>query len=226
MTQSSPDGSTGDQQSVDPSQSSTERLSAPSSTSSNAGPLQPPQGHGQPQQAQGHPQQAGSSSQPGYGPPQQGYGPPQQGWAAQEPAPYQGSAQPGWGQQGYPPQGGYPPQPYQQPYQQPLSPSDEKLWSVLAHVGVPVVGFIGPLVIWLVFRDRGQLVRDNSLEALNWSILATGSVLISSFLTVILVGFVLLPLIYVAVIVFAILGALAANRGEAYRYPVNWRLVK
>ncbi|MGI8459686.1 MAG: DUF4870 domain-containing protein [Propionibacteriaceae bacterium] len=107
-----------------------------------------------------------------------------------------------------------------------MTPSDERLWSVLAHVGVPITGFVGPLVIWLVFRDRSRLVGANSLEALNWSILATAAVLISTFLTALLIGFVLLPLVYVAVIVFAILGAVAANQGLAYRYPVNWRLVK
>ncbi len=106
-----------------------------------------------------------------------------------------------------------------------MSPGDEKLWGVLSHVSVPVVGFLGPLVIWLVFRDRSRFVADNSLEALNWSILATASVLISTLLTAVLIGFVLLALVYVAVIVFAILGALAANRGGAYAYPVSWRLV-
>jgi uncharacterized Tic20 family protein len=162
-------------------------------------------------------------------PPQQGQ---QQGQPFPGQPPFQGppQGQPGWGQQGqqgYPPQPGYPPQGNQaQPYQAPLSPSDEKLWSILSHVGVPFTGFVGPLVIWLVFRERSALVRDNSLEALNWSILATGSVLIASILTAVVIGVVLLPLIYVAVIVFAILGAMAANRGLAYRYPVNWRIVK
>ena len=41
-----------------------------------------------------------------------------------------------------------------------------------------------------------------------------------------MIGYVLLPIVSVLVIVFAVMGAIAANRGEEYHYPINWRLVK
>ena len=37
---------------------------------------------------------------------------------------------------------------------------------------------------------------------------------------------ILLPLIFIAALVLCIMAAIAANKGEAYRYPVNWRLIK
>ena len=36
----------------------------------------------------------------------------------------------------------------------------------------------------------------------------------------------LIPLAWVLTIVFGIQGAVAANKGELYRYPFNWRIIK
>jgi len=44
-------------------------------------------------------------------------------------------------------------------------------------------------------------------------------------LSLILIGLLLLPILFVLGIVFPILAAVAANRGEWYRYPVSIRLV-
>jgi uncharacterized protein len=41
-----------------------------------------------------------------------------------------------------------------------------------------------------------------------------------------LIGAILLPIVFIAALIFCILAAVAANRHELYRYPVNWRLVK
>ena len=47
-----------------------------------------------------------------------------------------------------------------------------------------------------------------------------------SLLSVVLIGALLLPVVFTGALVFAILAAVAANRHELYRYPVNWRLVR
>lgn len=108
----------------------------------------------------------------------------------------------------------------------PLSPTDERLWATLAHLSIPFVGFLGPLIIWLVFKDRGAWLREAATEALNFSILYTIAQVASMVLIALVIGIVLLPLIALAVLVLCILAAVAANRGEQYRYPVNLRIVK
>ena len=41
-----------------------------------------------------------------------------------------------------------------------------------------------------------------------------------------LIGFLLLPLVGLAWLIFTIIGAMKANNGEAYRYPFALRLIK
>jgi uncharacterized Tic20 family protein len=88
------------------------------------------------------------------------------------------------------------------------------------------VGFIGPLIVWLIFKDRSAWLRESVAEALNFSILYTIAQLVAIVLLVVIIGMILLPLIAIAGLILGILGAVAANRGEQYRYPVNLRLVK
>jgi len=41
-----------------------------------------------------------------------------------------------------------------------------------------------------------------------------------------LIGLLLLPAVLVTDLVFIILASIAANNGQAYRYPINLRLIK
>lgn len=201
---------------------------------------------------QGQPPVTGA---PGYGAPAQGYAPQapayeQQAYGQQQPyapqgqqPPYPGQPpfpqQPYPGQQPYTPQGqqpyapqgqlpypgpGYPPQPYGAP--QPLSETDQRLWATLTPLSTLVVGFLGPLVAYLLLKDRSQFLKESTTEALNFSITASLAAVVSSILFVLVVGYVLLPLVYVGAIVLCILAAIAGNKGEVYRYPLSWRLVK
>lgn len=122
----------------------------------------------------------------------------------------------------YPP----PPQAPQPPAAQPLSESDQKLYAIIAHAGVILFGFIPPLIIWLVFRERSTFVEGESKEALNWSILTTIAYIIGAITTVVLIGFVILPVVGLAVLIFGILAAVKVSSLEPYRYPVNWRIIK
>ncbi|MDN4482379.1 DUF4870 domain-containing protein [Demequina lignilytica] len=122
----------------------------------------------------------------------------------------------------YPP----PPQAPQPPAAQPLSESDEKLWSVIAHAGVILFGIIPPLVVWLVFRDRSAFVNEEAKEALNWSILATIGYVVGLITTFLLIGFLILAVVGIAVLVLGIMAAVKVSSGEHYRYPLNWRIVK
>ncbi len=143
--------------------------------------------------------------------------------------------QPAYGAPASPPPYSAAPPPYGQPgYGQPaygapaapLAPSDERLWATLAHVGGIIVGFIAPLVIWLVFKERSRFVDDQGKEALNFQILVTIAYIVGSITTVIFIGFLILFAAWILTIIFGIQGGIAANKGQAYRYPFNWRIVK
>ena len=87
------------------------------------------------------------------------------------------------------------------------------------------LSFIGPLVIMLTQGTRSQFVRANAVEALNFQITTYIAAIISFFLVFVIIGIILLPIIGILWLVFTILGSVAANRGELYRYPYNIRLV-
>jgi uncharacterized Tic20 family protein len=170
------------------------------------------------------PAQPGYQQEPGqYAPPPQQGGYQQGGY--EQPAGQYGQGQP----PAYPNQPGYPPQPYGAPPvagQQPMSPSDERLWATLSHISIPFFTFIGPLIVYLVFKDRSAFLKDQGAEALNFSILYSIVYLVGAITTAFIIGLVILPVAFIGALVLCIMAAIAANKGELYRYPVNWRLIK
>lgn len=121
-------------------------------------------------------------------------------------------------------------QPPQQPYGQqpggPVSPSDERTWSIVAHAGGILVGFVAPLVVWLIFKDRSQRLNDQGKEALNFQLTLLLAYVVGSVLTIILIGGLILFAAWVCAIIFGILGAMAASRDELYRYPFKITFIK
>ncbi|WP_426566450.1 DUF4870 domain-containing protein [Angustibacter sp. McL0619] len=160
------------------------------------------------------------NDQPNQPPPLPGYGPPNQ-VGPYPPAPYAG--------------------PYGRPYPgQPMNPSDERTWATLAHlspwagglVGFPV---LGPLVVYLIYKDRSPFVRRHAAAALNFQIMllivSVVAVVGGLVLAIVTLGFgliILVPfllLLLVASIVLQIMGAVAANKGQEFRYPLTPDLV-
>jgi len=154
-----------------------------------------------------------------------GYGYQQQG--------YQPSGDPNqqaYPQQGYPAQQygqpGYQPPPYLQTGQAPVSESDEKTWGIISHISIPFFGFIGPLIAYLLYKDRSAWLKDVTTEALNFSILYSIAYVISVITISIVIGLILWPLVFIAALIFCILGTIAANKHEFYKYPINIRFIK
>jgi uncharacterized Tic20 family protein len=134
-----------------------------------------------------------------------------------------------------------PPYPQQPSYvPAPLSPSDERMWGMFGHlsaiaasfVGVP---FLGPLIIFLVLKDRSGFVRGHAAEALNMTIsLVVYELVLTAVVTVLAVVtlgigsglYALLGVLALVFLVFTILAAVAANQGRVYRYPLIFRLVR
>ena len=108
----------------------------------------------------------------------------------------------------------------------PLSDSDQRMWATIAHIGGVLTSFVAPLVIWLVFKERGRFVDEQSKEALNFQILIVIGYIVSAILSPIGIGLITWPIVGIVALVFGIIAAIAANKGEAYRYPFSLRLIK
>ncbi len=113
------------------------------------------------------------------------------------------------------------------------SPSaEEKQWALFAHLSaligfiIPFGSIIGPLIIWQIKKNEMPFVDDQGKEALNFQITMAIAVLVCIVLMVVLIGFLLIWVVGLLDLLFIIIAALAANNGQAYRYPITLRLVK
>jgi uncharacterized Tic20 family protein len=108
---------------------------------------------------------------------------------------------------------------------------DARNMAALCHI-LGLVGFIGPLVIWLVKKGEHQFIEEEGKEVLNFQFsvfigYVAASVLGCIFVRVsAAVGFVLMLLVFVANTVFVILASLKAGGGRPGRYPIAIRFLK
>lgn len=99
------------------------------------------------------------------------------------------------------------------------------MWAIGAHLGGLLLGFIAPLIVWLVYRERSAFLDRTAKEALNFQLTILIGYLISFVLACFLIGFVLFFVVWIVGIVFMIMAAIAVSKFEDYRYPVNIRFI-
>ena len=107
--------------------------------------------------------------------------------------------------------------------QQPAS--EDTTLAVLVHLSIFAFGLVGPLAVYLIKKDSSPFIRHHAAEALNFHITLAIAAAISALLLIVLIGFVLLPAVAIGGVVFGVLAAVAAGRGEYYRYPLTIRFV-
>jgi len=126
-------------------------------------------------------------------------------------------------------QGAAPQQPQQPPTLQaaPGGVSKEDCtMGMLCHLLGIFTLFLGALIIWLIKKDQSTFLDDQGKEALNFQLTILIAWVAAGVLSFVLIGCFLMPVIWVLNIIFCIMGALAANKGQRYRYPFNIRFIK
>ena len=123
---------------------------------------------------------------------------------------------------------------HEPPMNEPLASTtaDEQLWAMVAHLSylltyVMGLSFLAPLIIWLLQKEKSPFVVDQAKEALNFQLatLLVNAVLgVATFFTC-GVSLILVPVVLVGATVYSIIAGIAANRGEAYRYPYTIRFI-
>ncbi|MBA3780272.1 DUF4870 domain-containing protein [Nocardioides sp. InS609-2] len=115
-----------------------------------------------------------------------------------------------------------------------VSPGEERTLGAVAHavplvamvVSAGLLGFVGSLVIYLLYKDRGPFVRAHAANSLNVQIITGIVLLISIPLMFVLIGFVTYGVALVVAFVLHLLGALKAHRGEWWNPPMTPRFVR
>lgn len=109
--------------------------------------------------------------------------------------------------------------------------SDERLWASLAHLStfsgylIPMGHVIGPLIVYLVQKDKSEFAADQAKESLNFQITMTLYLVIALILCLIVIGFPILLGLIVFELVCVIQATIKAKDGQVYRYPLTFRLV-
>ena len=107
-----------------------------------------------------------------------------------------------------------------------LAPSnDDKNIATVTHLGGTVFSFIPGLLVWILKKDDNAYIADQAKEALNFQITILIASFVASILIWLLIGFILLPIVWVVNIVFCIAAGIASSKGETYRYPLCLRLI-
>ena len=124
---------------------------------------------------------------------------------------------------GGPPAGGRPAGP-------PMSPDQERLWGMLAHLlsfvaAYLALGFVAPLVVLLVFGPRSAYVRAHAVESLNFNLSWLLYAIVGGILLIIGIGVLILIALGIAYVVLVIIASVQANNGQFFRYPLTIRFI-
>jgi uncharacterized Tic20 family protein len=103
--------------------------------------------------------------------------------------------------------------------------ANDKNIAVLTHIGGIFFGFIPALIVWLLKKDDNAYIGEQAREALNFQITMIIAYMVAWILAWILIGFLLLPILWVANLVLCIVAATKVSKGEDYQYPFALRLI-
>jgi len=118
------------------------------------------------------------------------------------------------------------------PSARPAAPGgDERVLAILAHLS-PIIAailtagwlsIVGPLIVWLIWKNHSPLVRTASATSFNFNITIWIATVIGwiCVITIVLfpLGLVLILLPGLLQIIFSIVGAVKAAGGQQFRYP-------
>ncbi len=115
---------------------------------------------------------------------------------------------------------------------------NERTYSTLLHLSqfasyaFPLAGVILPIVMWVTHKDKNAFIKKNGAMAVNWTcsvhvyLIAACILLLASLGTLLIVVIPLLIALVVMNVVFCIFGAVKANNGEVWKYPMSIPFIK
>ena len=105
---------------------------------------------------------------------------------------------------------------------------EDKTLAMLTHLSGIIFGFLVPLIVWLINKDRSDkaFLNDQAKEALNFQITILIGYVAGMVLTIILIGPLISFAAWIVSLIFSIIAGIKANEGVSYRYPFALRLIK
>lgn len=98
--------------------------------------------------------------------------------------------------------------------------------SQLTSIVIPGLGFILPIVMWAMNKDKNEKINKHGKITINWLISLFIYSLICGMLVFILVGVIGLVILAVLNFFFAIIAAIKANNNQLWIYPLSIEFLK
>lgn len=108
-------------------------------------------------------------------------------------------------------------------------PKELKLWAMLLHLSllagliIPLGGFIVPVVLYILKKDELPGLEPHWHVVVNWLLSALIYSVICVVLMIIFIGFLLIWVLGLLALIFPIIGAVKANDGVVWSYPLTIR---
>ncbi len=121
-----------------------------------------------------------------------------------------------------------------EPMSAPTGPSvEERQWAMACHLSafatfvLPMIGhLVGPIIVWVLRKDRMPYVDLHGKEAINFQITCTIYMVICIVTLFILIGVLLSIALGLFWLIFTIIGGIKAYNNEPFRYPATIRFIK
>ena len=109
-----------------------------------------------------------------------------------------------------------------------LSKVEEQNFTSLGNILGILIGFLSPLIFWLIYRDRSKFLDANLKSALNFQLTMIIAYVAAGILSAVTLG--ILSILYLAIavllIVFCIMAFVKTRNGENYTYPLSIPFIK
>ena len=91
---------------------------------------------------------------------------------------------------------------------------------------VPIANIVLPIVMWTTNKDKSELIDQHGKHILNWMISSFIYFFVSFILMFVIIGVFTIFAVAICSIIFTIMGAIKANNGEVYKYPLSITFIK
>jgi len=108
----------------------------------------------------------------------------------------------------------------------------ERQWALICHLSalsgyvIPFGNLIVPIIIWSMKKEEMPMVDEHGKEVINFQISMTIWMIIAGVLIFVLIGIPLLIVLAILQVVFVIIGAVKADSGQLYKYPMTIQFIK
>lgn len=93
--------------------------------------------------------------------------------------------------------------------------------SQLAGYIVPLLGYIAPVIMWAVNKDKNESVDRHGKNILNFILSWIIYYCVAGILFLLLIGFPILLALIILQVIFIIIASIKANNGEYWKYPLS-----